>query len=82
MPVRIRLSRVGKKKNAFYRVVAAHREKPRDGRFLEVLGNYDPKNEKKKLSLNKERFEYWMAQGATLSGVIRTTLKKESVEEV
>lgn len=76
MPVRIRLTRVGTNKKPFFRVVAAERTKPRDGRFLEVLGTYNPKLPEKKININKERLAYWIKQGATLSDTMRETLKK------
>lgn len=77
MPVRIRLSRVGTRNKPQYRVVAAHREKPRDGRFLENLGTFNPKNKEKKINLNRERYDYWLKLGAIPSRVIRETVKKE-----
>lgn len=76
MPVRIRLTRVGTNKKPFFRVVAAERTKPRDGRFLEVLGTYNPKLTEKKININKERLAYWIKQGATMSDTMRETLKK------
>lgn len=76
MPVRIRLTRVGTNKKPFFRVVAAERTKPRDGRFLEVLGTYNPKLTEKKININQERLAYWIKQGATLSDTMRETLKK------
>ena len=77
MPVRIRLSRVGTNKKPFFRVVAATRERSRDGKFLEVLGTYYPKLKEKKLKLNKERYDFWIQKGALPTGVIVQTLKKE-----
>ena len=77
MPVRIRLSRVGTNNKPFFRVVAASREKPRDGRFLEVLGVYNPKLKEKKLNLNRERLDYWLKQGAIPSKIIGQMLKKD-----
>ena len=77
MPVRIRLTRVGTNKKPFFRVVAAERTKPRDGRFLEVLGTYYPKLKEKKLTLNKERYDYWIKQGALPTNIIIQSLKKE-----
>lgn len=79
MPVRIRLSRVGRKNVPLYRVVAAHKEKPRDGRFLEVLGTYNPKHKDKKLNIDKDRLQYWIQKGATLTPVIRTMLNKQAL---
>jgi len=77
MPVRIRLSRVGTNNKPFFRVVAASREKPRDGRFLEVLGTYNPKLKEKKLNLNRERLDYWLKQGAMPTRLVGQMLKKD-----
>lgn len=75
MPVRIRLSRVGSNNKPYFRVVAASREKPRDGRFLEVLGTFNPKLKDKKLNLNRERYDYWIKQGAVPSRIISQSIK-------
>lgn len=64
MSVCIRLSRKGTNKKPFYRVVAAAKTKPRDGRYLEVLGTYNPKAKEKGFQLKKDRFDYWISQGA------------------
>jgi small subunit ribosomal protein S16 len=73
MAVRIRLARMGSKKRPFYRIVAADARCPRDGRFLEKLGTYDPA--RKELELNRSRLEYWQSVGAqptnTVSRLIR-----------
>lgn len=74
MPVRIRLTRVGTHNKPYFRVVAAERTKPRDGRFLEVLGTYNPKQEKEKMQVNKERFDFWLKQGATMSKIVSDML--------
>ena len=63
----IRLTRRGTKNQPFYRVVAADDRKPRDGKFIEVLGTYDPRKKENKISLNKERCDYWGNNGARLS---------------
>lgn len=77
MAVCIRFSRYGMKNQPFFRVVAADDRKPRDGRFIEVLGTYDPRKKKKeeKLSLNKERFDYWVKNGARLSQTMSELIK-------
>ncbi len=75
MAVKIRLARYGAKKRPFYRIVAADREMPRDGRFLEQLGTYDPRNQEQEVVLKKDRVEYWLSKGAkpseTVSRLIR-----------
>ncbi|MEL6736806.1 MAG: 30S ribosomal protein S16 [Pseudomonadota bacterium] len=67
MATRIRLARGGSKKRPFYRVVAADSRSPRDGRFIEKLGTYNPllpKDSAERVTLNKERIQYWLDQGA------------------
>jgi small subunit ribosomal protein S16 len=62
--VRIRLRRVGSKKQASYRVVAAQKEAPRDGRFLEVLGHYNPRTQPETIHLQEDRVYHWLSVGA------------------
>jgi small subunit ribosomal protein S16 len=77
MAVRIRLARHGTKKRPFYRIVVADGEKPRDGRFLEKVGTYDPKYDPAKVTVQTERVQYWIDQGATPSDTVKSLLKKE-----
>ena len=77
MAVRIRLARHGAKKRPFYRIVVADGESPRDGKFLEKVGTYDPKYDPAKVTMNAERIKYWMGQGATPSDTVKSLLKKE-----
>jgi len=77
MPVKIRLARHGAKKRPFYRVVVADSESPRDGRFLEVVGTYNPLTEPAKIDLKTERVKHWMDQGATPTDTVKSLLKKE-----
>jgi len=76
MAVKIRLARKGKRHEPFYHVVAADERMPRDGRFIEVLGTYDPKNKDKRFVGKKERIDYWLGKGAvpteTVSQLLRT----------
>ncbi|MEJ5300253.1 MAG: 30S ribosomal protein S16 [Thermodesulforhabdaceae bacterium] len=74
MAVRIRLARHGRKKRPFYWVVAAHSEAPRDGRFLEKLGIYDPISDPARIELNMERVEYWLRNGAQPSETARSLI--------
>ncbi len=76
MSVRIRLSRYGTKKKPFYRIVAADSEAPRNGRFLEVLGTYDPLVEPAKVTVDEDKLKGWVAKGATATDTARTLLKK------
>ena len=77
MAVKIRLARHGTKKKPFYRIVVADGESPRDGKFLEKVGTYDPLIEPAKISINSERIKYWMEQGATPSDTVKSLLKRE-----
>jgi small subunit ribosomal protein S16 len=77
MAVRIRLARHGAKKRPFYRIVVADGESPRDGRYLEKVGTYDPLLDPAKVTLESERIKYWMDQGAKPSDTVHSLLKKE-----
>jgi small subunit ribosomal protein S16 len=77
MAVKIRLARHGTKKRPFYRIVVADSESPRDGRFLEKVGTYNPLLEPAEVQLNNERIKYWMDQGAIPSDTVKSLLKKE-----
>ena len=73
--VRIRFRRVGTKHQPTYRIVAADRESPRDGRFLEVLGFYNPRTEPATVHVDERRLFHWMTNGAQPSNAVHTTLK-------
>ena len=77
MSVKIRLARRGAKKKPFYRIVAADSEFPRDGRFLEMLGTYDPMVEPAVVTLKEDRIKYWMGEGAQPTTTVKSLLKKE-----
>ncbi len=77
MPVKIRLARHGTKKRPFYRIVVANSENPRDGRFLETVGTYNPLPDPAKVSIKQERIKYWMDQGAIPTDTVKSLLKKE-----
>jgi small subunit ribosomal protein S16 len=76
MAVKIRLARKGKKHEPFYHIVIADESKPRDGRFIEVVGTYDPKNKEQRCTGKKDRIEYWLGKGArpteTVSELLRS----------
>ena len=74
--VKIRLRRMGAKKNPYYRIVVADSRSPRDGRFIEELGTYDPMAEGEKLKVDVERAKYWIANGAQPTDTVRGLLKK------
>jgi len=70
LAVRIRLARAGAKKAPFYRVVAADSRAPRDGRFIEILGRYNPRTEPSTIELDVEKIDAWLAKGATPSDTV------------
>ena len=76
MSVKLRLTRTGARNAACYRVVAADSRSPRDGRFLETLGWYDPKQEGINFKLDLDRLAYWKSKGATMSDTVRSLEKK------
>ena len=77
MAVKIRLARHGAKKKPFYRIVVADSESPRDGRFLENVGTYDPLFDPAKIILKTDRIRYWIDQGALPTDTVQSLLKKE-----
>lgn len=77
MAVKIRLARHGAKKKPFYRIVVADSRSPRDGRFLENVGTYNPMVEPAQVTLKTERIAYWMEKGATPTDTVNSLLKKE-----
>ncbi len=79
MAVKIRLARHGAKKRPFYRIVVADGQYPRDGRFLENVGTYNPMVEPNEITLKKERIEYWIGQGAQPTDTVNSLLKKEGL---
>jgi small subunit ribosomal protein S16 len=76
MPVSIRLRREGAKNRPYYKVVVADSRSPRDGKFIEIIGTYDPKISGRNSSLNVERAEYWISKGAQPSDTVRSLIKK------
>lgn len=69
--VKIRLTRAGSKNNTFYRIVAADVRAPRDGKFLDILGYYDPTREPNVVKLDREKYENWLSKGAQTTGRVR-----------
>ena len=76
MSVSIRLRREGSKNRPYYRIVVADSRGPRDGKFIEAIGTYDPKRPGHNSSLNLERAEYWISKGAQPSDTVRSLIKK------
>lgn len=77
--VKIRLRRMGAKKNPFYRIVIADSRFPRDGRFIEEIGTYNPLTEPSEIKVDKDRALKWMKDGAQPTDTVKTLLKKAGV---
>ena len=81
MAVRIRLTRLGRKKKPFYRIVVADSECKRDGKFLDVVGTYDPHQDPVVIKVDSAKLEDWMGRGALPSGTVKSLLKKVAAAE-
>ena len=81
MAVKIRLRRMGKKKAPFYRVVVADARYPRDGRFIEEIGYYDPMTKPAEIKVDNDRAKYWLGVGAQPTDTVRILLKKTGAIE-
>ena len=79
MAVKIRLRRMGAKKSPFYRVVVADSRFPRDGRFIEEIGTYDPMREPAEIKIDAEKAKAWIATGAQPTDTVRYLLKKSEI---
>lgn len=79
MAVRIRLRRTGRKKSPMYRIVVADSRSPRDGKFIEIIGQYAPRQGETALNLKIDRANYWMDNGALPSDTVRSLLRKAGV---
>ncbi len=79
MAVKIRLRRMGAKKAPFYRIVVADSRYPRDGRFIEELGYYDPTQDPSVIKVDAEKAKKWMSNGAQPTDTVRALLKKSGV---
>jgi small subunit ribosomal protein S16 len=71
----IRLARIGKKKHPFYRVVVTEKTRPRNGRFVEIVGTYDPLKKPAAVQLDAERVQYWLGKGAQPSDTVRSLIR-------
>ncbi len=79
MAVRIRLARHGAKKKPYYRIVVADSESPRDGRFLEIIGTYNPLHDSPEVNIKQDRVNHWIDQGAIPTDTVRSLLEKQSI---
>jgi small subunit ribosomal protein S16 len=82
MAVSIRLRREGAKNRPYYKVVVADSRSPRDGKFIEIIGTYDPKMQGENSTLKIDRAEHWIARGAQPSDTVRSLLKKNKARAV
>ncbi len=80
MAVKIRLKRMGSKKNPFYRIVVADVKAPRDGRFIDEVGYYNPLTEPVELKVDAEKVTKWMKTGAQPTDTVRALIKKAGIE--
>ena len=79
MAVKIRLRRMGAKKAPFYRVVVADSRYPRDGRFIEEIGYYNPLKEKPEIKIDADKAKDWLTKGAQPTDTVKVILKKEGI---
>ena len=79
MSVKIRLNRMGAKKNPFYRIVVADSRAPRDGRFIEIVGNYDSTQEPAVINVDEEKVLEWMNKGAQPTDTVKSLLSKQGI---
>ena len=79
MAVKIRLRRMGSKKNAFYRIVVADSRSPRDGRFVEEIGYYNPLTDPIDVRVKEDRAKYWLSTGAQPTETVRSIFKKNGI---
>src|SRR3954453_3945581 len=75
LAVKLRLTRVGSKKNPVYRIVAADSRSPRDGKFLEIVGRYNPQTDPSTIDFDEERIRHWLSKGAQPSNTVQRLLK-------
>jgi small subunit ribosomal protein S16 len=78
MSVRVRLTRVGSKKNPIWRVVVADQRSPRDGRVIESIGHYNPRTDPSTIVIDDARFEHWLARGAQPTGTVKQLMKAKA----
>jgi small subunit ribosomal protein S16 len=79
MATKIRLARVGSKKNPIYRVVVADARSPRDGRFIEIVGQYNPQTDPSTIEFDEERVRDWISKGAQPSDPVKRLLKAKGI---
>lgn len=77
--VKIRLKRIGAKKKPFYRVVVADSRSPRDGKFIEEIGTYNPMTDPSEFSVNADKVKEWVAKGAQITDTVKALIKKHNI---
>ena len=77
--VTMRLARIGSKKRPYYRIVVIEKRRARNGRFLEILGQYNPIANPTQVEINSERAQYWLSKGAEPSETVRSILRKKEI---
>jgi small subunit ribosomal protein S16 len=79
LAVKLRLTRVGSKKNPVYRIVAADSRSPRDGKFIEIVGRYNPQTDPSTIELDEEKIREWLSKGAQPSTTVQRLLKAKGL---
>ena len=79
MAARIRLTRKGTKKKPFYRIVVAHSEAPRDGKFIEIIGTYNPLTDPAEIQIDPEKLRVWLDRGAQPTDTVRSLMKQKGL---
>lgn len=79
MAVRVRLTRVGGKKNPIWRVVVADQRSPRDGRIIETIGRYNAQTEPSEIVIDEDRLQHWLARGAQPSGTVKRLMRAKGI---
>ena len=81
MAVKLRLTRVGSKKNPVYRIVAADSRSPRDGKFIEIIGRYNPQTDPSTIELDEDKIRDWLSKGAQPSQTVQRLLKAKNFSQ-
>ncbi len=79
MAVKLRLARVGSKKNPIYRIVAADERSPRDGKFLEIVGRYNPQTDPSTIEIDEAKAKHWLSNGAQPTEAVKRLLKTQNI---
>jgi small subunit ribosomal protein S16 len=82
MSVRVRLTRVGSKKNPIWRVVVSDQRSPRDGRFIETIGHYNPQTNPSTIVIDEERFQHWVSRGAQPTNTVKQLVRAQAKSAV